>query len=433
MLRRALCVIWCCLAFGGLGYAAGAPAAGALTQDPYNRGCDLMAQGEYQAAAGQFLKALRFNAADTDALNNLAVCRIRLGEYDKALVLLHKVLALNKGYRGAYLNIGGDYILQVELERAVPPTVKARSAGGSAAARKVRADAYYNLGLIALSQGQYGKAVSAFRTSRSVLGNKATTLALGIAFCGAGEYGKGIPLLEKVRGTAASSALRDRARANLAVAYYRRGAGKLAGGDARGATQDFQASTAVVRNDAALMGIGMAQAEGGQLSAAVATFTSVKDSTHSAVTRTAAVSNLERALDMLGGQHRTLRWLVAGLGLILLALFIAALVRASRAVRYRKHGKRKIVLGLIAGIWAGTVLLLEYLESEPDRTRVAICMGVILLAVLYMWVGPVPQRVRTQRRSAPPPSPPPAAPPHTTPPPPPPAATPPSDPFKQNW
>ena len=68
---------------------AAAPAPGATTH-PYNRGCEALAAGDIATATKLFQEALKLDPADTDALNNLAVCYVKTGDYSKALPLLQK-------------------------------------------------------------------------------------------------------------------------------------------------------------------------------------------------------------------------------------------------------------------------------------------------------------------------------------------------------
>jgi tetratricopeptide (TPR) repeat protein len=385
--RKALCLFGCCVVAAALGALLASPEAGALAQHPYNKGCDLMARGEYRLAAAAFQKAVKLNPGDTDALNNLAVCQIELEQYAKALPLLRKVLALNPRYKGASLNTGADYIFQDQLSRAVPPTRAAQSAGGSAVARKVKADALFNLGLIYALQGDYQKAADAFRQSQDVQARNDTAIAMGASLCATGDYEKGIATLKQAT-QGASAEIAKQAKANVAVALYHRGLEKLAVGDIDGARQDLKASQGAQRTDAALIGAGMVEAEAADLSAAADAFTSVRDSTRSKAIKAMAQSNLDRALDLLDEQSRTLKWVVLGLGAALLVLFLAALVRAVRAARYRgRGGKWKIALGIIVGLCVAAVLVGQYLSPERSVAAVAVAMGIGLLVILLMWTG----------------------------------------------
>ena len=384
MFRRALCVFGCCAVVAILGAVSGSPETAAAAKHPYNRGCELMGSGRYPDAIKAFQKALRLNSKDTDALNNLAVCYIELKRYAKALPLLRKVLALNPRYKGANLNVGADYAFQEQLSRAVPPTREAQSAAGSALARRVKGDAYYNLGRIYALQGKFLKAAEAFRQSQGVWASREAMIDLGASLCAAGQYDQGLAALAwSLQGGVVQAAT-----VNIAVARYHRGLEELAAGDTRAARQDIKASLSMVRSPAALIAMGMVEAESGDLPAALKSFTSVRDSNVPKAVKGVAQQNIDHALDLLDQQSRTLKLLVLILGSVLLVLYLVALVRAIRKARYRgRGGKWKVALGIIIGLGVVTALTWQYLNPQRSAVLAGVALGAGLVAVLLMWSG----------------------------------------------
>lgn len=335
MSRRARLLIGCCLAVWALAAGLVAPPASDAAEHPYNKGCELMSDGEYARAAEQFKKALKLNSKDTDALNNLAVCRIKLEQYDTALPLLEKVLDINARYSGAHLNIGADYLLQDELSLALPPTRRAESASGSVLARKVKADAFYNLGLIYALRGDHERAADAFQRSNEVRAANDALMARGAALCAAGNFDAGISLLEKA-AREASGTVAERAAANVSVAYYKRALQRLAAHDVKGAQADIDMAMDAGPTDAVRLAAGMVQAESGDVQGAVETFTDVQRSTESEAIADVAQRNIDHALELLGQEPATgggggwTTWLMWGIGIVVLVIVVVIVVRVVR-------------------------------------------------------------------------------------------------------
>jgi Flp pilus assembly protein TadD len=117
------------------------PAAAAGKGHPYNLGCKALAAGDLTEATKLFKQAVKLQPDDTDALNNLAVCYLQSGEFDKADALLRKVLELNEKYRGADLNIGAGYILKGEPAAGEQSTKTATDAPPTPNGKAVEASA----------------------------------------------------------------------------------------------------------------------------------------------------------------------------------------------------------------------------------------------------------------------------------------------------
>ena len=233
---------------------ASTPAPGATTH-PYNRGCEALAAGDIATATKLFQEALKLDPADTDALNNLAVCYVKTGDYSKALPLLQKVLRLNERYRGADLNIGAGYLFQDDPAKAEAPTRRAQNTPPTVVGKSVKAAALYNLGLIAAQDGRYADAQAYLEKSAAAAPSVQTDLALACTLSAQADYDQGIASLERLAQSEQDADLLKTINANLAAAQYQRGMAKLDKGDSVAAAADFTSSNKTVRNDYARMGL----------------------------------------------------------------------------------------------------------------------------------------------------------------------------------
>jgi tetratricopeptide (TPR) repeat protein len=363
--------------------AAAAPAF-AATEHPYNSGCQALARGDVDKAMALFQEAVKLEPSDTDALNNLAVCYLMAGDYDEALPLLQEVLRLNSRYRGADLNIGAAYIFQDELDRAKPPTERASKGGTTAAARRVEAGAYYNLGLIATRQGRFADAHAAFQRSLEAEGALPARMGLACALCALGDFDTGLPMLEGIEPGDEEAAAA--VKANLAAAYYQRGMTRLGDGDLAGAEGDFARSTKAASNDYAVLGRALVDAERGDLSAAGALLEEVKASADAPALQRAAAADLERLRDLADDDSRWLKWLVLAVGALLFSFQAYVLVGALAAGPRRDAAAVwKVVAGLVAGLGAIIVLVLAFFDPFRSPLWVAVALAVDLVVVLLVW------------------------------------------------
>lgn len=352
----------------------------AANEHPYNSGCEALDRGDVKKAKAFFQEAVKLDPKDTDALNNLAVCFMRMGDYDAALPLLQKVLRLNARYRGADLNIGTVYVFQDDLTRAKPPTERATAGGTTAAAKRVKADAYYNLGLIAAREGRFADAHAAFERSLEVQSTVAARIGMACALCALGDFDSGLPILE-----AASSEDEETAAAlkvDLAAAYYQRGMHKLAQGDLAGAGEDFARSTEAVENEYALMGQAIVDAEQGDRAEAASLLNEVKASTESPELQRAVETNLARLEALADDETQWLKWLVLAVGALLFACQTYVLVGAL-AASPRRDGAVvwKVVLGILVGLATAVVLVLAFIDPFRGPLWVAVALAIDLVVV----------------------------------------------------
>ncbi len=387
------------LVLAGLAVTAG-PAPGA-TKHPYNLGCEALAAGDVARATALFKEAVKLDPSDTDALNNLAVCYVKTGDYGKALPLLQKVLRLNQRYRGADLNIGADYLFQDNTDKAAAPTRKAQDTPPTKNGDSVKAAALYNLGLIAARDGQYADALAYFEKSAAVAASPQTDLALATAQCAAGEYDEGISSLKDIVASKPDEGV-ARTAANLAAAYYQRGMTRLEKGDLDGAEADFTASNETATNDYAKMGLALIDAENGDDSAAIDVLTDLKQSSEAPRLAKAASVNLDRVKSMAetaGGGASWLKWLVVFGGGVLFAVQFYVVMRAATPSRRRGAlGQARVALGIVAGLATAAVFAWAFFYPPDTPLWVLVALGVDLVVVaLAWWTPPV---ARSQPRSA---------------------------------
>jgi tetratricopeptide (TPR) repeat protein len=356
----------------------------AVTEHPYNLGCEALARGDVDKAKALFQEAVKLDPSDTDALNNLAVCHMMAGDYRDALPLLQKVLRLNALYRGADLNIGAAYIFQDDLARAKPPTERAQSGGKTAAAQRVQAAAYYNLGLIAAREGRFADAKSAFERSLKVASTVSARIGLACTLCALGDFAAGLPMLK--RAASADGETAAALRVNLAAAYYQRGMAKLADGDLAGAAEDFARSTQAAANDYARMGRALVDAERGDRGAAAALLNEVKASAESPTLERAAQANLDRLSALADDESQWLKWLVLAGGALLFS-FQAYVLVGALAARPRRDAAVvwKVVVGMLAGLGAAVVLALAFFDPFRSPLWVALAVAVDLVVVVLAW------------------------------------------------
>jgi tetratricopeptide (TPR) repeat protein len=381
--RRLRCAIIVALAIGVL-LDMGAGPALAATAHPYNAGCEALARGDLNKAKALFLEAVKLDPSDTDALNNLAVCYMTAGDYREALPLLQKVLRLNTRYRGADLNIGAAYIFQDDLTRAKPPTEHAQSGGTTAAAKRVQAAAYYNLGLIAARQGRFADAKSAFERSLKVAPTPSARIGLACSSCALGDFGTGLPMLQGVKSTDEKTAAA--LKANLAAAYYQRGLAKLADRDLAGADDDFSRSNEAAANDFASLGHALVDAERGDSSAAAAMLDKLRASAESPALKRAAQANLDSLTARADSDSRWLKWLVWAAGAVLFSFQAYVLLGALAASRRRNaRVVAKVVTGILAGLGAAVVLALAFFDPFRSPLWAGLALALDLVVVVLVW------------------------------------------------
>ena len=381
-----------------------APAGAADKGHPYNLGCKALEAGDLAEATKLFKLAVKLEPDDTDALNNLAVCYLQSGEFDKADALLRKVLKLNAKYRGADLNIGAGFILKGEPAGGESSTMKATDAPPTPNGKTVEASAYYNLGLIKAGAGESAAAQADLEKSAGVKPSAQTYAALGCVQCAQGDYDAGIASLEKAAGMKPDQALADTLTADLAAAYYGRGMAKLQDGDVAGAEADFTASRSQKQNDYAAMGLALVAAEQGDEDAAKETLTGLESSTAAGVAQ-AATANLAKLKGSGGGAaggggsestSDWLSWLVLVGGGVLFAVQTFAVLRAA-ATRPRGPLAMPLAgLGAVVGVVTAAVFALSYFGSLDGSTFVLAALGVDVVVVALTLAAPSLGRSRAR-------------------------------------
>jgi tetratricopeptide (TPR) repeat protein len=373
-----LCLVALCL----LATLVSAPAQ--AKEHPYNKGCRLLANDRYAAAARQFTKALKLNPEDTDALNNLAVCDIMLGKHDQARRLLRKALQINPRYAGAHLNIGGSAIVQEQPELALPPTVKASEArGGAASVTWVRAAAEYNLGLIALLNGDPKAARAAFARSAEIQRTPEAVLGAGVAACAEKDYEAAIASFK--RAAQGQGRLARIARADLAAAYYKRGMEDFAAGSMDAARVYLEKAQAAHSTEAARIGLALVDAESGDYRGALGALDRLKTGSHSPEIRRLATLDVIRVRARADQGSAWVKWLAAALGLAAVGLLIAGFARARKAPSWRRPGaflQTVTILLIPVTLAVAAVIFLDPLRTLQQLVVIVVLDTVVLV---FLW------------------------------------------------
>ena len=357
--------------------------ASAAPEHPYNLGCEALARGNVAKAKTLFEQAVKLDSSDTDALNNLAVCDIMTGKYDKALPLLQKVLRLNARYSGADLNVGAAYVFQDDLTRAERPTDRATRGGTTAAGRQVEADAYYNLGLIAARQGRFAEAKSAFTRSAKAQSTVRAQIGLGSSLCALGDFAAGLPMLERIETADEETAAV--LKADLAAAYYQSGIAKFGDGDLAGAERAFDSSTKAAVNDYARMGDALVLAERGDRGAAAILLGDLKASATSPTIKRAARTNLEHLADVSDSSSRWLQWLVMAAGALLFAFQTYVVIDILSAWRRGGGAVWRAVIGMAVGLAAAGALVYAFADPFRSPLWVGVVLAIDLVVVVGLW------------------------------------------------
>ncbi len=353
------------------------------SEHPYNLGCEALARGNVAKAKTLFEQAVKLDSSDTDALNNLAVCEIMTGEYDRALPLLRKVLRLNARYSGADLNIGAAYVFQEDLTRAERPTDRATRGGTTAAGKQVEASAYYNLGLIAARQGRFEEAKSAFTRSAKAQSTVRAQIGLGSSLCALGDFATGLPMLERIETADEETA--GILKADLAAAYYQSGIAKLGNGDLAGAEGAFDRSTRAAVNDYARMGEALVLAERGDRGSAAILLEDLKASATSPTIKRAAGTNLKHLADVSDSSSGWLQWLVMAAGALLFAFQAYVLIDILSAWRRSSAAVWRAVIGIVVGLVAAGALVYAFADPFRSPLWVGAVLAIDLVVVVVLW------------------------------------------------
>lgn len=361
------------------------PAAGFARPHPYNTGCSLLIAGDLVGAEEQFKAAIKLNANDTDALNNLAVVYIRQGEHENAMPLLEKVLRLNPYYRGADLNIGSSYIMRSLNADALGPTKRAATASKGTSATRVKAAAYHNLGLIAAAQGDWENALARFEKAEAAATNPETEMCIAVALVELGETDKGIAALDAALRSSPDEALSVRIATNLAHAHYLKGLDELGAGRLDEARTRFHQSQNATPNAYADLGLALTLAEQGKYSSADLALDELSSPDQPEDVRAAAVANLTTLKERAHKKNWWLRWLLV----FFIPFAVIVNVYALREVlttpewRVRNRGRR-LVFGALGAVLLVTMLVQEFMN--PYRTWETISAVFAIALVLPAWV-----------------------------------------------
>lgn len=86
--------------------------------DPYQKGLDFLARGEFEKAAQFFLQQTRLHPDDPRAYNELGFAYVRLKMYDQAGPAYATAIKLKPDYVDAYLNLGTMFLYKLDPDNA---------------------------------------------------------------------------------------------------------------------------------------------------------------------------------------------------------------------------------------------------------------------------------------------------------------------------
>lgn len=172
---------------------------------PYNLGTYLLlapkTDQDYERAIVALQDALALAPADTDALNNLAVAYLYLGEYAIAIERLQECLRANPEYVGVHVNLSFAYGYQGRHKQA---EAEARKAANLLDRPELKCRALYNLGFFLDEQGRYDQAIAALQRAGELGLPLRSAIARAVAMANSGDTEGGVKLLEEAKQAAAA-------------------------------------------------------------------------------------------------------------------------------------------------------------------------------------------------------------------------------------
>lgn len=109
-------------------------------------------EGDFEAAAKHYQDALQANPRSPKVLNNLGYSRYLAGDWDGAATALQSALGMDGNYERAWRNLGLVYARQKNYERALEALGRSSDT----------AEAYNDIGYVAMLEGDYAQALSFF-------------------------------------------------------------------------------------------------------------------------------------------------------------------------------------------------------------------------------------------------------------------------------
>jgi tetratricopeptide (TPR) repeat protein len=219
-----LAAVWLLGAWQGCASTSGPPQkTGPSVQQLIEEGNALVAGGEYEAAVGQYNRALAMDITSAEAHGNLSVAYYYLGRYDEAIREAQQAIVMAPTELNWRFNLGAAYSRKGDHERAM-----AAYQGTVDLARRVRDEkrtllrsALIGLGRACELAGQYPEALDAYREALVFSPDDVELMAgVGNIHFRQGEYGRAE---EAYRQALAADSTHAMSRYNLGLVYAKTG------------------------------------------------------------------------------------------------------------------------------------------------------------------------------------------------------------------
>jgi eukaryotic-like serine/threonine-protein kinase len=132
--------------------------------------------GQYEAAMGEFEKAVQLDPTNDQAYTGLASAERHLNKLDEAEKTYQQVIQLRPQYAGAYMNLGAFYAEQQQLEKASAMFSRAVAVAPDSYR------GYSNLGAVYAYEGKYAEAIQPLKQSIAIRPTSDAYNNLGTAY-----------------------------------------------------------------------------------------------------------------------------------------------------------------------------------------------------------------------------------------------------------
>ena len=192
----------------------------------FQRGNELLAEGDYEEAISHYRKALRAEPTSTRINNNLAICLTKTGQLDQAIKHWERALKTDPNFAEAHFNVGGALAAQGNIDQSVHHLRRALEIDPD------REEAHCVLGALLTAQGQTDRAIEQYRKALELNpGYVAAHFNLGLALAAQGRTDQAIRHYREAvtidpRHVAAHNslglALREEGKLGKAIEQYRK-------------------------------------------------------------------------------------------------------------------------------------------------------------------------------------------------------------------
>jgi tetratricopeptide (TPR) repeat protein len=180
----------------------------------FDRGKQLLEQGEFARAAAEFREVLKSVPNSPLLYNLLGFCQLQQGNKDEAVANFKKAIALKPDFKAARNNLGGIYLMQGRTQEAINEFSAVLQSDPK------DAQAYYNLARAELTANQKEASLEHLQKAYDLSpGNVPITLALARLYLERGQKESGRPFAQKLAGAAVSDAATELELGSLLLNY----------------------------------------------------------------------------------------------------------------------------------------------------------------------------------------------------------------------